>query len=383
MNIKILQSEQYIEAINLSEYAFQYKVSKERIEELKERMHQHHIVYGIDEEEKLASKLHLLPHHIYLQGNKWKMGGVAGVATYPEYRRSGHVKALLHHSLCEMREKGMTISMLHPFSVPFYRTYGWELFTNRLITTLKKSDLKRIGNTAGSIKRFTTEEEHPDLTEVYNTYASQFSGMLIRVAYWWKTVVKDMNIAVYYDKAKSPKGYLLYTVKDSKMDVEEFIALDAEARTGLWNFICQHDSMVEEVSLTTHEREPLFFAIDEPRVKAEVKPYFMVRIVDVEEFIANYEWGHTKLAEPLTIHVTDSFAEWNNQSFLFNKKGVKSQKPNKEGVTLTIQSLAALCFGYKSPAELKASGLLDATEEQLNQLEQLIPQSIPYFYDFF
>ncbi|MDV2885004.1 GNAT family N-acetyltransferase [Alkalihalophilus pseudofirmus] len=383
MNIKVLQSAQYLEAINLSEYAFQYKVSKERIEELKERMHQHHIVYGINEDKKLASKLHLLPHQIYLQGNKWKMGGVAGVATYPEYRRSGHVKALLHHSLCEMREKGMTISMLHPFSVPFYRSYGWELFTNRLMTTLKKNDLKRIGNTAGSIKRFATEEEHPDLTEVYNTYANQFSGMLIREAYWWKTVVKDMNIAVYYDEAKSPKGYLLYTMKESKMEVEEFIALNAEARTGLWNFICQHDSMIEEVSLTTHERESLFFALNEPRVKAKVKPYFMVRIVDVEAFIANYEWGHTKLAEPLTIHVTDSFAEWNNQSFLFNKKGIKSQKPNKEGVTLTVQSLAALCFGYKRPAELNASGLLDATDEQLNQLELLIPQSTPYFYDFF
>ena len=35
---------------------------------------------------------------------KFKMGGVAGVATYPEYRRSGYVKELLQHSLQTMKK---------------------------------------------------------------------------------------------------------------------------------------------------------------------------------------------------------------------------------------------------------------------------------------
>ncbi len=52
------------------------------------------------------------------------MGGVAGVATYPEYRRSGYVKELLQHSLQTMKKDGYTVSMLHPFAVSFYRKYG-------------------------------------------------------------------------------------------------------------------------------------------------------------------------------------------------------------------------------------------------------------------
>ena len=39
---------------------------------------------------KVAAKLHLIPFHISRGKEKFKMGGVAGVATYPEYRRSGY-----------------------------------------------------------------------------------------------------------------------------------------------------------------------------------------------------------------------------------------------------------------------------------------------------
>ena len=68
------------------------------------RMKESHEVYGIIEGNDLAAKLHLIPFHIYIGKEKFKMGGVAGVATYPEYRRSGYVKELLQHSLQTMKK---------------------------------------------------------------------------------------------------------------------------------------------------------------------------------------------------------------------------------------------------------------------------------------
>ena len=70
------------------------------------KMKESHEVYGIMEGEDLAAKLHLIPFHIYI-GKKFKMGGVAGVATYPEYRRSGYVKELLQHSLQTMKKMAL------------------------------------------------------------------------------------------------------------------------------------------------------------------------------------------------------------------------------------------------------------------------------------
>ena len=52
-------------------------------------MKESHEIYGIMEGKDLAAKLHLIPFHIYIGKEKFKMGGVAGVATYPEYRKVG------------------------------------------------------------------------------------------------------------------------------------------------------------------------------------------------------------------------------------------------------------------------------------------------------
>ena len=140
MNVIQLKEDKFREALRLSEYAFQYKVDEERLKQQLIKMKESHEVYGIMEGEDLAAKLHLIPFHIYMGKEKFKMGGVAGVATYPEYRRSGYVKELLQHSLQTMKKMD-TVSMLHPFAVSFYRKYGWELCANRLVCHMTKSDL--------------------------------------------------------------------------------------------------------------------------------------------------------------------------------------------------------------------------------------------------
>ena len=85
-------------------------------------------------------------------------------------------------------------------------------------------------------------------------------GMLVRDLKWWmNSVYDDGQIAVYFNKRSEPQGYVLYETKDQKMDVQELVALTQEARLGLWNFICQHDSMVETVSILTSNHELLPF----------------------------------------------------------------------------------------------------------------------------
>ncbi|KFN03744.1 acetyltransferase domain protein [Bacillus clarus] len=89
MNVIQLTEDKFREALNLSEYVFQYKASEEQVKQQQlTRMKESHQIYGITKGEELAAKLHLIPFHIYMGKEKFKMGGVAGVATYPEYRRS-------------------------------------------------------------------------------------------------------------------------------------------------------------------------------------------------------------------------------------------------------------------------------------------------------
>ncbi|WP_141540710.1 GNAT family N-acetyltransferase [Bacillus cereus] len=385
MNVIQLKEDKFREALRLSEYAFQYKVDEERLQQQLTKMKESHEVYGIMEGEDLAAKLHLIPFHIYIGKEKFKMGGVAGVATYPEYRRSGYVKELLQHSLQTMKKDGFTVSMLHPFAVTFYRKYGWELCANLLVCHLTKSDLVMKKQVNGTVKRFNKENHPEEVEKLYETFAEHFSGMLVRNEKWWlQAVYEDLTLAIYYDENKSAAGYMLYKIESYKMTVDEFVPLHNEARNGLWNFICQHDSMIKELEMTVSENEQLLYTLQEPRVKTEIKPYFMGRIVDVEQFLKQYELNWNNVQQEVILHITDSFAPWNNVSVrLANYEIAIIEEPMDKGIKLDINALSTILLGYKRPLELNELELISGSEEEIRAFENVVPVRKPFIYDFF
>ncbi|MHA4162203.1 GNAT family N-acetyltransferase [Bacillus cereus] len=385
MNVIRLKEDKFREALRLSEYAFQYKVDEDRLQQQITKMKESHEVYGIMEGENLAAKLHLIPFHIYIGKEKFKMGGVAGVATYPEYRRSGYVKELLQHSLQTMKKDGYTVSMLHPFAVSFYRKYGWELCANLLVCHMTKSDLVMTKQVNGTVKRFNKENHSEEVEKLYETFAERFSGMLVRNEKWWlQAVYDDLTLAIYYDENKTAAGYMLYKIEKSKMTVEEFVPLHNEARNGLWNFICQHDSMIKELEMTVSENEQLLYTLQEPRVKTEIKPYFMGRIVDVEQFLKQYELNWNNVQQEVILHITDSFAQWNNITVrLANHEITIIEEPMDKGIKLDINALSTILFGYRRPLELNELELISGSEEEIRAFENVVPVRKPFIYDFF
>lgn len=386
MNVIRLKEDKFKEALRLSEYAFQYKVEEERLQQQLTKMKEIHEIYGIMEGEDLAAKLHLIPFHIYIGKEKFKMGGVAGVATYPEYRRSGYVKELLQYSLQTMKKDGYTVSMLHPFAVSFYRKYGWELCANLLVCQMTKSDLVMKKQVNGNVKRFNKENHSEEVEKLYETFAKRFSGMLVRDEKWWlQAVYDDLTLAIYYDENKRAAGYMLYKIENSKMTVEEFVPLHNEARNGLWNFIRQHDSMIKELEMTISENEPLLYTLQEPRVKAEIKPYFMGRIVDVEQFLKQYELNWNNVQQEVILHITDSFAPWNNVSVRLANREIKIMKEETidKGIKLDINALSTIMFGYKRPLELNELEFITGSEEEIQAFENIVPVRKAFIYDFF
>lgn len=385
MNVIRLKEDKFREALRLSEYAFQYKVDEDRLQQQITKMKESHEVYGIMEGENLAAKLHLIPFHIYIGKEKFKMGGVAGVATYPEYRRSGYVKELLQHSLQMMKKDGYTVSMLHPFAVSFYRKYGWELCANLLVCHMTKSDLVMKKQVNGTVKRFNKESHPEEVEKLYETFAERFSGMLVRNEKWWlQAVYDDLTLAIYYDENQTAAGYMLYKIENYKMTVEEFVPLHNEARNGLWNFICQHDSMIKDLEMTVSENEPLLYTLQEPRVKTEIKPYFMGRIVDVEQFLKQYELNWNNVQQEVILHITDSFAQWNNITVrLANHEITIIEEPIDKGIKLDINGLSTILFGYRRPLELNELELISGSEEEIRAFENVVPVRKPFIYDFF
>lgn len=390
VEIRSLRAEEFDASLNLSEYAFQYKVEMEDREEQR-KLFIPERSWGAFEDGELLAKLMLLPLHSYVQGRPIPMGGIAGVATWPEHRRSGLVRELLAAALHQMNEQGQILSCLHPFSIPFYRKFGWEVYTDYKKYTVNIDSFPSKTLTTGSVKRDVKNIEL--LNEIYHSFARQYNGMLVRDEEWWKRMVlgEEVHTAVYYAESGQPEGYLLYQVKNRELVISEFVFLNETARQGLWTYLANHDSMVTQVVFDRVPADDLLpLLLRDPRCKQETVPYFMARIVNAAAFVAEYSFAVPAATSPihLGLRIEDGFAPWNegNWQLAVSPEGKGSLLPGDQtnsGLVCDIQTLTALLLGYKRPREMFACGKLSGPETDVATLERLIPVSQTALLDFF
>ncbi|MBX4149048.1 GNAT family N-acetyltransferase [Paenibacillus lautus] len=390
MELRQLRTDEFEISTKLSEYAFQYTLTPEQRESNQKHFKPERF-WGIFDGEELQAKLTIIPLQVYVHGNKFEMGGIAGVATWPENRRQGHVSTLLKHALQEMKSKGQTLSFLHPFSIPFYRKFGWELYAEYKKYTIPVSKFPRKVEVPGRIVRGVTDI--PTLDGMYQAYASCYNGTLVRDEAWWtRSVLQgDNHSVVYYSAEGKPTGYALYELKDKDLVCDEFVYLNEEARSALWTFFGNHDSRIEQVTMTmVPGDDQLPFMLPDPRVTQEVVPYFMARIVDLKSFVEQYAFEAHQEAV-MTLEVEDSAAPWNAGRWRLsvNQEGKAelSELPTDQGeqadLTTDIQTLSALFTGYKRPQALHAIHRLSGNPKAVKQLETMIPAGQTYLMDFF
>ncbi|MDH6672201.1 putative acetyltransferase [Paenibacillus sp. LBL] len=392
MELRQLRSDEFEISMKLSEYAFQYTLTPEQRESSLKHFKPERF-WGIFDGEELQAKLTIIPLQVYMQGKILDMGGIAGVATWPENRRQGHVSTLLKHALQEMKNNGQTLSFLHPFSIPFYRKFGWELFAEYKKYVIPAAKFPRKAEMPGRIVRGV--DDIPTLDGIYQAYVSRYHGTLVRDEGWWKRFVLqgDGHSVVYYSAEGKPTGYALYELKDKELVCDEFVYLNEEARTALWTFFANHDSRIEQVNMVMVPMDDqLPFMLPDPRITQEIIPYFMARIVDLKSFVEQYAFeAQAHHAAELTVEVEDPAAPWNAGLWKLsvNEEGraklleLPSDYEGPVDLSTDIQSLSALFMGYKRPQALHAIHRLTGNPAAAAQLESMIPAGQTYLLDFF
>lgn len=348
-------------------------------------------VLGWFHKENLASQIAVYPLELNIFGQIYNMGGITGVATYPEYAGRGLVHSLMIKILEYMREQKQNISLLYPYSIPFYRKKGWEIVSDKIKFTIKDTQLPKKQQVTGMVER--VDWTHEDLKNVYRYFAVQRHGALIRDELtweeYWRWESDDVVAAIYYTEEHKPLGYLVYSIENEVFNVKEILYLNIEARHGLWNYISSHFSMITEVVGYNYTGEPLAFLLEDSEITETIAPYIMARIVDVREFILDYPFQ--VMQEDFHIHliVHDKMAPWNEGDFQIYWKDQKtycdrgSELPLTNIVELDIQTLTTMLMGYKRPSYLYDNDRLDMEYYMISILERIIPVGKPYFSDYF
>ncbi|AIQ65764.1 acetyltransferase [Paenibacillus stellifer] len=390
MEIRQLRAEEFDASVSLSEYAFQYKMSSEAREKAKAGFKPER-VWGIFEDGELAAKFTLLPLETYIQGSSVPMGGIAGVATWPENRRKGLVARLLKYALEQMNEDGRPLSFLHPFSVPFYRKFGWELYCDYKKYTIPTGKFPAKVQTEGSMVRDKGGVELLD--GLYRRFASSYNGTLVRDKEWWEHSVLDesTHYVVYYTEAGEPEGYALYKISNKVLTIDEFVWLSLEARKGLWTYFGNHDSMVTEANLKlVPSDDDLPYLLPDPRIPQESYPYFMARIVNAKSFVEKLRFRADGAESSIVLSLSDPLASWNNGTWRLSvsETGQASLEPAEaEDVqhmaACGVGTLTAMLLGYKRPIDLYRAGLLEGTEGAAVWLESKVLPARTALFDFF
>ena len=346
-------------------------------------------VKGWFDGDKLISQVAVYPMKVRIFNKTYNMGGLTGVGTYPEYANQGLMHKLLYQSLKNMKEKKQSISFLYPYSIPYYRRKGWEIVSDKITYEIKDYQLPKNKQVSGEVERVDVESE--EVKKAYNRFAYQTHGALIRddLAWneYWLWDSDDLMAAIYYNDKNEPDGYVLYWIKDEVFHIKDMIFINEEARTGLWNFISAHFSMINKVIGDTYTDEPLAFLFEDADIKESISPYFMARIVDLEEFIKQYPFKADTIRREWIFKMDDPILSWNQGNFKLviekNGKGQITRTSQKTEDKIDIQTMATMLLGYKRPDYLYKIGRISCSNDTVDMLEDAIEQQAPYFSDYF
>lgn len=346
-------------------------------------------VWGWFDGDKLVSQVAVYPFQVRIFNKTYDMGGLTGVGTFPEYSNQGLMHKLLYQALGKMAEKKQSISYLYPYSIPYYRRKGWEIISDKIVFEVKDYQLPKIKQVSGEVGRVGIDSE--DVKKAYQRFALQTHGAMLRddLAWseYWRWDLDDLMAAVYYSDDGQPAGYILYWIADEIFHIKDMIFVDEEARSGLWNFISAHFSMISKVTGNIHTDEPLAFLLEDADIKEVISPYYMARIVNLEQFIAQYPFKPDTREREWSFILDDPLLAWNQGSFTLridpDGKGTVVRTAERHSARIDIQTMTTMLLGYKRPDYLHKIGRINCDPDTVDMLEDAIEQQTPYFSDYF
>lgn len=195
--------------------------------------------FGWFDGEKLASQISVYPMQVNLFGTMYNMGGVTGVATYPEYMGRGLMAHLMKKALDNMRENHQCVSMLFPYLIPYYRKKGWEIVSDKMTYTIKDTQLPKHHKVGGMVERVDIDSE--DVHRVHDAFSAMRHGraQAQRAGMGGILALGGRRRACrrVLRRERKADGYLVYYIANDVFRIKELVYINQEARHGLWNYI--------------------------------------------------------------------------------------------------------------------------------------------------
>jgi len=177
--------------------------------------------------------------------------GIGGVASMPEYRRNGAIRAIFNEIFRIAPSRGWATSVLYPFSFSYYRQFGYEriMELNQLkVSASVLSHFER--NTSAKLYCRGGNVSKADVLSVYNTYAKRYNVMFPRTEnsheYSDEPNKSQKMTYVWYDKAGKPSALATIRTGGGVMNITELCYISPDALRGILGFLRMFEGQVYE-----------------------------------------------------------------------------------------------------------------------------------------
>ncbi len=351
------------------------------------------------EDETLAATLTNIGFQQSVRGVLKPLGGVAGVATLPTFRRRGHVRKLLDASFEEMRAKGQVVGALHPFRQSFYARFGY-VYSNRVLEVATSSDAFAPFSAHSrpdddwQVERLPGADVRERLTAFLREVAApRYSGYVLdpdRSDAVWQHNQKDYHVA-FVTRAGQDVATVRYKIESTDdgplFRIREWHWRDLAARDRLCGYLALHAEQTPRIHFPSPEGVHFQRWLQQPA--APIEPSInriglMLRIVDVPGALDGLP---APVDGELVIEVRDEQCAWNNGRYALKAgDGRLSAEPTQADAALvvSIEGLTALAYGILDVEAVVHRGWLQgAGDEERALLTAWFPVETiynPYFF---
>lgn len=235
--------------------------------------------YTLTENGRVASTLCRIPHALMFNGRTLATSMIVGVATMPEDRKKGYMKALMNTVLdaCEHSE---LITLIQAYQPELYEPFGFRMLYRRREYTLDARTTELV-TTVGC----AYEPSPMDMLRCYMLFIGRFNGFYARDLQYFINYKKEIaaqggKIVAYYDSRNRIQGYAAILFEEGrKAVIEECMYLNSTAVKKLVSAAMQ-ESRTVRLSVTEAEDLGMIF----PDADVETVGGTMVRLNQPELF---------------------------------------------------------------------------------------------------
>jgi predicted acetyltransferase len=317
--------------------------------------------------DRVCACLDYLPFQAMLNGRQVGMAGIGSVASLPEERHKGHIRALLRHTLEEARTNGDTLSYLFPFSHMFYRKFGYETCVVKKNTSIPLHTFQGL-NGGGHMQMYLPSDDSGPIQDVYKRFAADKNFMLIRSREVWKKLLEidpyknKRYVYIWYNAENCGEGYVIFGPEGdgfkTDMLVEEMVWVSPAALRGMLGFLSNFTAKFCNFKYQAPEILNFRLLVPEPdEVKTEDVCCGMGRIVDVVRSLKTLVMPQG--TEQVAIYVKDNFLDWNNGTFLLCSEDGATRVERSDAIpdmVCDVHTLVQLVSGYLTAEDCLSFG---------------------------